>query len=157
MRRLLVIPVAGTIAALVVVMLAHEAREEEPGPVFPELPPVLPEDVPEAPVPDDAASPEEEPEAKPKPPPEPPPKPPPPVSEYYLRLEKDGKLVDLDGARSFADTDAVIEGLSHKDTRHRIILSNGEGVEEAALDEILEKLAAKFEVRKVYRAAEKEE
>ena len=153
MRRLLVIPVAGTIAALVVVMLAHEAREEEPGPVFPELPPVLPEDVPEAPGPDDAASPEEKPEAKPKPPPEPLP----PLSEYYLRLEKDGKLVDLDGARSFADTDAVIEGLSHDEVRHRIILSNGEGGDEAALDSLLEGLSAKFEVRKVYRAPEKEE
>jgi hypothetical protein len=156
MRRLLVIPVAGTIAALVVVLLAHEPREEEPGPVFPEPPPpVLPDDEIEAPVPakaDDAAEPEEKPAPK-----KPPPPPPPPVSEYYLRLEKDGRLVDLDGSRSFADGAAVIDGLSHDKTRHRIILSNGEGVEEAALDNLLEGLSAKFEVRKVYRAPEKEE
>lgn len=158
MRRLLLIPVAGTIAALVVVLLAHEPREEEPGPVFPDPPPALPDDESDADdapegdaLPDDAA---DEPEAKPQPPPEPPP---PPQAEYYLRLEKDGSLVDLDSARSFADSAAVIAGLGHDDTRHRIILSNGEGVKEAALDQLLEGLSAKFEVRKVYRAPEKEE
>jgi hypothetical protein len=160
MRRLLLIPVAGTIAALVVVLLAHEPREEEPGPIFPEPPPALPADTSYAhdsaggdDLPDDAAEPAEQPEAKPKPPPEPPP---PPVSEYYLRLEKDGSLVDLDSSRSFADSAAAIAALSHKRTRHRIILSNGEGVAEAALDKLLEGLGAKFEVRKAYRAPEKE-
>ncbi len=163
MRRLLLIPVAGTIAALVVVLLAHEPREEEPDTDFPMPPPALPDDAPdEDDVPDssdrspdgakadDAADkPEAKPEAKPEPPP-------PPQAEYYLRLEKDGSLVDLDSSRPFPDSAAVIAALGHDKTRHRIILSNGEGVEEAALDKLLEGLSAKFEVRKAYRAPEKE-
>jgi len=180
MKRLLAIPAAGTVAALIVVLLAHEPREEEPGPVFPEPPPVLPDDdsdlsrrpvrssaervgeSPEgakadAPVPDDAAKPAEEPEKKPVPK-KPPPPPPPPLTEYPLRLEKDGSLVDLaNRSRTFADTAAVIAELAHNEVRHRIILSNGEGVEEAALDSLLESLSAKFQVRKVYRAPKKEE
>lgn len=153
MRRLLVIPVAGTIAAAVVVLLAHEPREEEPGPVFPEPPPppVLPDDDAEPPAP-----PPEEEKAEPAEP-ENPPEPPPPVAEYYLQLQQDGNLVELNSSRRFTDTAAVIQGLGNDETRHRIFLSNGEGVEEAALDKLLEGLSAKFEVRKVYRAPEKEE
>ncbi|MHC4973648.1 MAG: hypothetical protein ACYTG3_15085 [Planctomycetota bacterium] len=158
MRRLLLIPVAGTIAALVVVLLAHEPREEEPGPVFPEPPPpVLPDDdaEPPAPPPEEEKADPAEPEKKSKP--EKPPEPPPPVAEYYLQLQQDGNLVELNSSRKFTDTAAVIQGLGNDKTRHRIFLSNGEGVEEAALDKLLEGLSAKFEVRKVYRAPEKEE
>jgi hypothetical protein len=148
MIRLLWIPLAGTIAAFIVVLLAHEPREEEPGPAFPELPPELPDVVPEVPVPDPATKPEEK----------PPPKPLPPPAEHHLRLEKDGSLVDLRRSHTFADGAAVIaELVKDERVRDRIFLTNGADVEEAALDEILEKLAAKFEVRKVYRAAEKEE
>jgi len=150
MIRLLWIPLAGTVAAFIVVMLAHEPREEEPGPAFPELPPTLPDIAPEAPVPDTATEPAKTPK-------KPPPKPPPPPAEHRLRLEKDGSLVDLDRPRTFADGAAVIAELVRDDVRDRIFLSNGADVEEAALNEIIEKLAAKFEVRKVYRAAEKEE
>jgi hypothetical protein len=153
MRRLLVIPVAGTIAALVVVLLAHEPREEEPGPLPPEPPPVLPQDPPDEPDVPDEGRPEEQPAPKKKPP-EPPP---PPVAEYTLRLEKDGSLVDVDRGNAFADSAAVIAQLGHKDTRHRILLTNGEGVEEAALDKLLEGLSARFHVRKFYRAPEKED
>lgn len=164
MIRLLWIPLAGTVAAFIVILLAHEPREEEPAPVFPEPPPAQPDDAPEVPVPDssdrspqgakadDASEPEEKP--APKPPPEPPP--PPPV-EYFLRLEKDGSLVDLDSMRTFAAGAAVIAELADDRTRHRIILSNGEGVEEAALDKLFDDLRTKFEVRKVYRAPKKED
>lgn len=163
MKRLLLIPVAGTIAALVVVLLAHEPREQDPETDFP-LPPPAVDDSGPAEAHGDAAEPEEQPEAKTEKTAEKGKKkkkekreaPPPPQAEYYLRLEKDGSLVDLDSARSFADSAAVIAGLSDKVTRHRIILSNGEGVEEAALDDLLEGLSARFEVRKVYRAPEKE-
>jgi hypothetical protein len=147
MIRLLWIPVTGTVAALIVILLTHAPREEEPAPDFPEPPPALPEDAPEDAVPDDAAEPEEQPTPKP---------PPPPPTQYFLKLQKDGSLVDQDSARSFADGAAVIAELAHEETRHRILLSNGEGVDEAALDRLVESLSARFQVRKVYRAPEKE-
>lgn len=151
MKRLLAIPAAGTVAALIVVLLAHEPRAEEPGPVFPEPPPFLPDQDSEAPVPGDASKPEEKPEKKP------PPKPPPPPVEHFLQLEKDGSLIDTGSARTFADGAAVIAELVRDDVRDRILLSNGKGVDDAALDKLVESLSAKFQVRKVYRAPEKEE
>jgi hypothetical protein len=151
MTRLLAIPVAGTIAAIIVVLLAHEPREEEPGTVFPEPPPALPDDVPDAPVPDEGEKAEEKPAPKRTPPP-------PRPAEHFLRLEKDGSLVDLGNSRTFAHTAAVIAELAKDErVRNRIILSNGAGVEDAALDKIVESLSAKFVVRKVYRAPKKEE
>lgn len=152
MIRLLWIPVAGTVAALIVVLLTHEPREEEPGPAFPELPPALPpalpDIAPEVPVPDDATKPEKKPAPKPLP----------PAEVHHLRLEKDGSLVDLESSRTFADGAAVIAALVKDErVRDRIFLANGADVKETALDKILETLSAKFEVRKVYRAAEKEE
>lgn len=146
MIRLLAIPVAGTVAALIVVLLAHAPRQEQPEP-FPEPPAALPEDVPEAPTPDHT-KPEEKPPAE---------KPAPPRAEYDLRVEKDGSLVDLATGTTYANGAEVITALAHEKTRHRIILSNGEGVEEAALDRLHEILSAKFDVRKVYRAAEEKE
>jgi len=153
MIRLLWIPLAGTVAALTVILLTHEPRAEEPGIAFPEMPPVLPDDVSDVPVPDDATKPPEKPQPK-----EPPRPPPPPPREHRLRLESDGSLVDLDRSRTFADGAAVIaELVKDERVRDRIFLTNGADVKEDALDKILEKLSATFEVRKVYRAAEKEE
>jgi len=164
MIRLLWIPVAGTVAAFIVILLAHEPREEDPAPVFPEPPPALPDDASDAPASDlsgrspgganadDATKPAKKPKPK-----APPPELPPPPEEHFLRLEKDGSLVDLDSSRTFADGAAVIAELVREKVRDRIILSNGEGVEEAELEQILESLRAKFEVRKVYRAPEEKE
>jgi len=56
-----------------------------------------------------------------------------------------------------ADGAAVIAELVRPDVRDRILLSNGKGVDDAALDKLVESLSAKFQVRKVYRAPEKEE
>jgi hypothetical protein len=158
------IPVAGTIAALIVVLLAHEPREAKPATDFPIRPPALEDDASDAPVPDASPTPEgataddaSGPEEKSAPKPTPPEPPPPPPSQYNLRLEKDGSLVDLDSSRSFADGAAVAAELADEKVRHRIFLSNGEGVEEAALDKLLEELSAKFEMRKVYRAPKKKE
>ena len=111
---------------------------------------MLPDDDSEAPVPADVSKPERKPAPKP-------PKPAPPPVEHFLQLEKDGSLVDLDSSRTFADGAAVIAELVREKVRDRIILSNGEGVEEAELEQILESLRAKFEVRKVYRAPEEKE
>jgi len=149
MKRLLAIPAAGTVAALIVVLLAHEPRAEEPGPVFPEPPPFLPDQDSDTAVPGDAPKPEEKPEKKPAPKP-------PPV-EHFLKLEKDGSLIDPGSTRTFADGAAVIAELVRDDVRDRILLSNGKGVDDAALDKLVESLSAKFQVRKVYRAPEKEE
>jgi len=153
MKRLLAIPAAGTVAALIVVLLAHEPRAEEPGPVFPEPPPFLPDEDLSRRSPEgakaDAPKPEEKPEKKPAPKP-------PPV-EHFLQLEKDGSLIDPGSTRTFADGAAVIAELVRPDVRDRILLSNGKGVDDAALDKLVESLSAKFQVRKVYRAPEKEE
>jgi hypothetical protein len=147
MIRLLWIPMTGTVAALIVILLTHHPRGEEPAPDFPEPPPALPSDAPEEPVPD-SSRPEREQAREPEPAP----------AEHFLRLEKDGSLVDRDSGRTFADGAAVIAELAKGErVRDRIILSNGDGVEEAALDKLVESLSAKFEeVRKVYRAPEEE-
>lgn len=152
MIRLLWIPLAGTIAALIVVLWAHEPREEEPPPLFPEPPPTLHDDGSDAPAPEDDEEAEDTPGAETKEPPAPPP------SEHYLRLEKDGTLVDLDSSRTFADVAAVVAVLAKDErVRNRIFLSNGADVQEAELDRTLESLRGKFEVRKVYRAPEEDE
>jgi hypothetical protein len=136
MIRRLMIPVAGTIAALVAIVLAHEPRG---APSAPEIPPFDFPDVPEHAGPDEEG--EEEP---PLPPPEP--------QEFQLELGADGALLDLERGDSFASLEELGEQLG--DTRHTLVLSNGEGVTEAALDAALAQLRDRFQVRKVYRVPE---
>jgi len=135
MIRRLMIPVAGTIAALVAILLAHEPRGTAPAPQIP------PFDFPDAP---EHSGPADEEEAPRPPPPEP--------QEFQLELGADGALLDLESGDSFASPDELGEQLG--DVRHTIVISNGEGVTEAALDAVLAQLRDRFQVRKVYRAPE---
>jgi hypothetical protein len=121
MIRRLMIPVAGTIAALVVVLWAHEPR----GPA-PELAPF---DMPDAP---------EHAEPKGEEAPEP--------QTFKLELQKDGSLLDLDEQDVFKSPAAFAE--RRGDARHTVVLSAGEGVPAEALDAVIEELQARFEVRK---------
>ncbi|MHC4548889.1 MAG: hypothetical protein ACYTEZ_08930 [Planctomycetota bacterium] len=147
MIRLLWIPVAGTVAALIVILLAHEPRGEEPGPAPVEAPPPVTE-------PPDETEPPEPDEAEPPPPPPPPPE----AVEYQLRLEKDGRLVDIESGRTYADlADVLGQLVADERVRNRIFLSNGAEVTEEALDRAVETLRDSFEVRKVYSAPAKEE
>jgi hypothetical protein len=129
--RLLWIPVAGTVAAVVAIVLAHEPRGDEGArPMDP-----LPFEFPPEPM-----EPPEEPE------------PPPPPSELHLRLEADGSLVDTETSERFASLAELREALG--EVRPMLWIGNGEGVAEAQVDEALAQLSDRFQVRKVYRAPE---
>jgi hypothetical protein len=136
--RLLLIPVGGTISALVAILLAHEPRGEPDAPQPPLFPaPTLPES---SPPPEEGDEPphEDAPTAEPM--------------EFQLELGADGTFIDLEGRVSFASVEALAKKLG--DVRHTLLLSNGEGVTEEALDAALAKLRDRYQVRKVYRAPE---
>lgn len=137
MTRILLIPVAGTIAALVMIAYARQTRGEARPP---ELPPF---DFPDAP--EHAAPPDEEPEPPPAPrEPEP--------REFQLQLEADGTILDLKSGESFASFDELRETIG--EVRHTLVLANGKGVSREALDEAEARLRDRFKVLKVYRAPE---
>lgn len=131
MIRLLMIPVAGTIAALVAIVLAHEPR----GDALPPQPP--PFDFPDVPEP---APPREDRPAPSEP------------QEFQLELGADGTFLDVEHGDGFASVEELSAQLG--EVRHVLVLSNGEGVTEAALDAALAQLRDRFQVRKVYRAPE---
>ena len=123
MIRRLMIPIAGTIAALVVVLWAHEPRGSAP-----ELPPF---DMPDAP---EHAGPEDEEAPEPR--------------TFRIELQADGRLLDLEDKDVFASPAAFAE--RRGDARNIVVLSAGEGVADEALDEVIEKLQEgdRFAVRK---------
>ncbi len=136
MIRLALIPIGGTIAALVAILLAHQPRGEAPEP--PLSPPTR--------APESSPPPEEgdEPPHEDAPPAEP--------MEFQLELGADGTFLELEHGDSFASLEELTKQLG--DVRHTLVLSNGEGVTEEALDAALAKLRDRFQVRKVYRAPE---
>ena len=137
MTRLIAIPVTGTVAALIVILLAHEPRgDSEPEPA----PPLLDT------LPDISSLAADQP-----PPPPPPPAPEP--REYQLQVNRDGGLRDLESGKTYPDIKSVIDELG--DARHTIVVTNEEGVAEAALDTAMAALRDRFEMRKIYRAPKK--
>jgi hypothetical protein len=133
-KRLLVLPLAGTIAALV--MIAYARQERQPGEeeTPPELPPFDFPDVPEH------GDDEEEPEpgrTEPR--------------EFQLQLEADGSILDLEAGLRFASIDELREMIGG-DARHTLFLANGKGVTREALDAAEARLRDRYQVRKVYRA-----
>jgi hypothetical protein len=150
-KRILLIPVVGTILALVAITLAREPRgpqkDEEQTPMD------MGEAPEHAPPPDEQEgeepAPPEEGEAEPEPAPEP--------QEIQLELESDGSLVELGvlppmEPHRFASIDDLVKQLTK--ARHTIVLANGKGVTKEALDEAEVRLRDQFNVRKVYRAPE---
>ncbi len=163
MTRILLIPVAGTIAALVMIAYAREPRGE---PKHPEIPldfhggsvhgaedeeepgeePAMPEAADEEPLPGKPGEPKEEPEAKPAPPPQ----------EFQLRLEADGALVGelIDPTHpervAFESAEDLIKRIGN--ARHTLVITNGDGVDRTKLDGIEALLRDRFTIRKVYRA-----
>ncbi len=134
MIRLLMIPVGGTIAALVAIVLAHEPRGDVP----PRPPPF---EFPTQPL--EPPEPHEPPAEAPTPEPR----------EYQVELAADGTFLVLTGEEAaFASIEELQEQLGT--ARHTLVLSNGEGVTEAALDAVLAQLRDRYQVRKVYRAPE---
>ena len=146
----LMIPVAGTVAALIAIAFAREPR----GNPAPETPPfqwpTKMQDHSE-PLPTETLPPAEE-EAPPKATPQP--------QEFLLELGADGTILDVDGKRTFKSIEELQEKLG--DARHRLVVTNGKDVPEATLDAVFTtlrdaKLASgdpRFQVRKVYRAPE---
>lgn len=152
MTRILLIPVAGTLAALVAISFARQPRPDEAS--THELPPF---DFPDAP--DHGALPPAE-ESEPPlemPPEEPEPEP----MELDFRLEADGALVYLAPTEGlveapptvrFKSIDELVEKIG--DVRHTLVISNGKGVTSEALDDAEARLKDHFKVVKVYRAPE---
>jgi hypothetical protein len=158
--RILLIPVAGTIAALVMIAYAREPRGEAKHPADTPLDfhggsmhgaedeeePAAEEPVPEdEPLPGEPGEPTGEPE-----------KPAPPPQEFQLRLEADGALVGeiVDPTRpepvAFASAEDLIKRIGS--ARHTLVITNGAGVDRAKLDGIEALLRDRFTIRKVYRA-----
>jgi len=139
--RLLAIPVAGTVAALIAISIFRQPREDAPDPEG-RGPPVT----------------EARPDVTPprEPPPEVPDEPPPesaaePVS-FQIELQSDGSLRDLDTQETFANVGELLDALATDEkVRHKVLLTNGADVTEAEFDQALEKLARRFDVRKLYR------
>jgi len=146
MIRLLAIPVAGTILALCVVLLAHPARQGEKAPHEvkpPELPPWL-EKSGEEEVPEPLRPPERAPE----------PTPPPTPQTFQLELESDGSFLDLETNDRYTDLDDLVAQL-HPEVKHTIMLTNAAGVPASALDAAVTNLSAHYTVRRIERAPDK--
>lgn len=134
MTRILLIPVTGTIMAFIAISLARHPRGEA---VPPEPPPF---DWPDAP--EHAKPPDEE---------EEPPTPPAPVpQEFHLMLEADGAV--LEGGRKYASIDDLVKEIG--DAMHTLVITNGDGVTKATLDDVEVRLRDRFKVVKVYSAPE---
>jgi hypothetical protein len=148
------IPVAGTIAALAMIAYAREPRGEtrHPGPLpfdfgdAPDHEPMDEEPLPVAPEENTGEEAERRPAAE--------------AREYELRLEADGTLVgevvkpepEDPAPRVFASVQDLIDRIG--DARHTLVITNGDGVDRAKLDEVETALRDRFKVRKVYRAPE---
>ncbi len=129
MIRRLMIPVAGTVAALVVVLWAHAPRGPAPKPP--------PFEIPDAPEPEEPVHEE-----------------PPQTRTFKLELQADGTLLDLEEQDVFKSPAAFAE--RRGDARHAVVLSAGEGVPAEALDAVVEELRKGFDVRKEAAEAERE-
>jgi len=138
--KLLAIPVAGTIAAIVVILLAHGERQgAHAAPSFEPPPFHLPGGEPHGAMPE-----EREPSGPPTVAPD--------AEEVRLRLEPDGAFVDVDGEKVYASAAELAERLSG--ASHKLVITNGKGVGEEALDQALARLRDRFLVTKDYRAPE---
>ncbi len=149
--RVLWIPVAGTIAAALAVVIAHGKQEDTKYPI--ELPradqkeferkgtpPAPPGAEPVKKAPDDDAS---DTEAKER-------------TSYDMRLLKDGTLVDADSGRSFKDAAAVATALgADGKNKPTVYVRNEEGVPESALDKVGSALKGRCRFVKEYRAPKK--
>lgn len=136
MIRFLWIPVSGTIAALIAILITHPPREGEPAaqPPFTDPREAL-EDV--FPPPRDD---EEEPVVTP-PPAEP------EETVYTIRMRKDGKFEDTNSSEVFDDVAKLLEDLAAGGDRPTIQLLNEAGVAKDAFDAAAEKLRKQCKVR----------
>ncbi|HEX5136477.1 MAG TPA: hypothetical protein VFY93_05875 [Planctomycetota bacterium] len=155
MKRILLIPVAGTIAALAMIVYARQPRE--PKTTHPDLAPFDFPDAPEHAAPPEPG--EEEPVPEGMTPEEPGPEetapekePAPEALEYQLRLEADGSISDTESGRTYAGIDDLAKALGT--ARHTLVITNADGVPKSALDEAEVRLRDRYSIRKVYRAAE---
>jgi hypothetical protein len=154
--RLLLIPVAGTLAALLAIVVFRQPREDEPRPATRDTPPF------HLPSPDEILEPEDEgaedaepEEGEDQPADEPPPAPP---RTYQFQVAADGRLQDVETGAWFADPQSVFDTLATDErVRHTLRLAKATAeVDDAAFDAVVKKLEERFEVRRVDRASEKE-
>lgn len=138
--RTLWIPVAGTIAALVAILLAR--GERGPGMDAPSTFPA-PEDPEGAPEPPDVPPPPKSPEQK----------------EWRLILQPDGSFLTASGDESFASVADLLERLAPTESyRPKVLLTNAAAeVTPEALDAAAEALAARCDLTKRYYRAPDEE
>ncbi len=138
--RTLWIPVAGTVAALVAILLAHGERgpSEPPPPSFPDSGDFdLPPDTP--PLPPTPKAPE--------------------AREWQLILQPDGSFLTAAGDESFANAEEILKRLAPTESyRPKILLTNASGeVAAEALDAAAAALAARCDLTKRYYRAPDEE
>ena len=147
MMRLALIPIGGTIAALLAILATRAPREESPYPLPPHR--ATPGEAPE--VPETPELPEM---------PEPPAAPPTegPRAEYMVRLFSDGAFEEPVSRRRFADAKALLDALAPPgEPRPRIVVSNASAdVTEEAVDRALAKLRDRCDVRKDYHGGSDE-
>jgi hypothetical protein len=153
MNRLVLIPVGGTIAALVAILLARTPREDSPYPLNPPRA-TRTKPMPEPELPDLPDFPPETESAPSRPPP-------PPSREtpsFHFRLHADGALTDFESGKRHTSVEDLLEEIAPNDgPRPRVMVTNADDVAETALDAALARLRSRCDVRKDYSAPQDEE
>ena len=127
MNKLILVPVLGTVAALVAILVFHPEREREtPGPVR-KPPPIERFEEPE---------------------PEPEPRPLPRTPEWFFDLEADGALTGKDSGERFASVAEALNTIAPEGApRPKVVLGPGEGVTDEQLEQAVAALSERCDVR----------
>ena len=128
MNKLILVPVIGTVAALIAIFVFHREREKK---APPQVPPPIRID---------------EPAPQPRPPRPPPPRP--ETTEWYFNLEADGALTGADSGERFATVAEALGVIAPEGTpRPKVVLGPGDGVTDEQLEQAVAALSERCDVR----------
>lgn len=143
MAKYLWIPLVGTAAAIIAILIFRQEREAPASGDLGGLPPAPTEAFPEPDVPEELLAP-----PRTDPEPAPPPKP----REWSFFLNADGSLSGAGSDEKYGSVQAVLERLAtDAAARPRILLGQGEGVSEQQLEEAAAAFRASCDVRIIRR------
>ena len=127
MNKLILVPVIGTVAALVAILVFHPERERK-RPAPQPIPPI------EAPAP--------------TPRPTPGPRPPAETPEWFFNVEADGALTGADSGERFASIAEVLKEIAPDGApRPKVVLGPADGVTDEQLEQAAAALSERCDVR----------